>query len=156
MLFIKYDYKIIKLLNKHARIYLSKWVLSCWGCYLGRLSTYSTSAAIAQSILELLFWHGLQRLRHILLILSSMMGNLRPLRVDLIFGTAKSHLEPRLMNKVSDQGRWYHLASETRYDYKVMRLVFLVLLIKWLWRQVQKRSSKNILSDGNIFGFSIQ
>lgn len=61
-----------------------------------------------------------------------MMGNLRPLRVDLIFGTAKSHSESRLVNKVSDQARQYHLGSETRSDYKVMRLIFLVLLIKRL------------------------
>lgn len=32
-----------------------------------------------------------------------MMGNLRPLRVDLIFETAKSHSESRLMNKVSNK-----------------------------------------------------
>lgn len=83
------------------------------------------------------------------------MGNLRPLRVDLIFGTAKSHLESRLMNKVSDQARRHHLGSETRYDYKVMRLVFLVLLIKWPWRQFQKRSSKNILSNVSIFGLNM-
>lgn len=85
-----------------------------------------------------------------------MMGNLRPLRVDLIFGTAKSYSESRLVNKVSDQARWYHLGSETRYDYRVMRLVFLVLLIKWVWRQFHKRSSKNVLSNGSIFGLNIR
>lgn len=111
---------------------------------------------LVKTILELLFWHGLQSLQHILLILSSVMGNLRPLRVDLIFGTAKSHSEPRLMNKVSDQARCHHLGSETRYDYKVMRLAFFVLLIKWLWRQFQKRSSKNVLRNGSIFGFDTQ
>lgn len=118
---------------------------------------HSNNAAIVQNIFgTLLFWHCLQSLRHILLLLSSVMGNLRPLRVDLIFGTAKSHSESRLMNKVSDQTRRYHLGSETRYDYKVMRLVFLVLLIKCLRRQFRKRSSKNVLSNGSIFELNTQ
>lgn len=81
------------------------------------------------------------------------MGNLRPLRVDLIFGTAKSHSESRLMNKVSDDARQYHLGPQTRYDHNVMRLDFLVLLIKW--RQFQKRSSKNVLSNGSIIELNI-
>lgn len=136
-------------------MYIFKWVLSLKSSCLGRLYTYSNNAAIVQTFLELLFWHCLQRLRHILLIISTMMGNLRPLRVDLIFGTAKSHSECRLMSKVSVQVSRYHLGSETRYDYKVMRLVFFVLLIKWLWRQFPKRSSKNVLSNGSIFELKI-
>ena len=66
------------------------------------------------------------------------MGNLRPLRVDLIFGTAKSHSESRLRTQVSDQARRYHLGSGTRYDYKVMRLVFLCVAYKMALEVIPK------------------
>lgn len=103
LLFIKYDYKIIKLLNKHARTCISKWVSSLESSYLGRLYAYSTNAAIVQNsfgnsffglafrVCNTFFWYYPQWWE----------GNLRPLRVDLILGTAKSHSEPRLI-----KGEW--------------------------------------------------